>query len=226
MNRLGKIHNLLLIGATLFLTACMSTHELSNVVKSKLGVYVQMPEKKQVDNVVIKTDKLHFFDSAVVIHKQKSYFIPAIVYWQKVNTLSCDINNRYFVNMFSDVFNDAVSEFQLKKYLGSRRLEINLESVPSNFIYNDKFYGVFALISFSLYIENIRPIESQIKVTYRILDGDQVVKTGRYTNVVAKPVKNNFSPRSEFVEYYLNDLKSNFEYHSEKAILQIVDDLY
>lgn len=226
MSRLRKIHNLLLIGATLFLTACMSTHDFSNTVKSKLGTYVGMPEKKQGDNVVIITDKLHFIDSAVVVRKQKSYFIPAIIYWQKVNVLGCDINNRYFVNLFSDVFKDAVSEFQIKKYLGSRRLEINLESVPSSFIYSDKFYGVFTLICFSLYSENIRPAESQIKITYRIFDGDQVVKTGRYTNVVAKPVKNNFSPRSEFIEYYLNDLKSNFEYHSEKAILQIVDDLY
>jgi len=226
MSRLRKIYSLLLIVAAFFLTACMSTHDFSNVVKSKLGVYVHMPEKNQVDNVVIITDKLHFDDSAVVVRKQKSYFIPAIVYWQKVNTLSCDINNRYFVNMFSDVFKDAVSEFHMKKYLGFRRLEVSIESVPSSFIYSDKFYGVFALICFSLYSENIRPAESQIKVTYRILDGDKVVKTGRYTNVVAKPMKNNFSPHSEFIEYYLNDLKSNFEYHSEKAVLQIVDDLY
>ncbi|HEY6913305.1 MAG TPA: hypothetical protein VI413_01425, partial [Paludibacter sp.] len=158
MNRLSKMLKMLLITATLFLTACISTGDFSNIVKSKLGVYVQMTESKQADNVIIKTDKLHFIDSAVVVRKQKSYFIPAIIYWQKVNTLSCDINNRYFVNMFTDVFKEAVSEFQLKKHLGSRRLEISLETVPSNFVYSDRFYGVFTMICFSLYREDIRPV--------------------------------------------------------------------
>ena len=198
MNRLSKMLKVLFITATLFLTACITTGDFSNIVKSKLGVYVQLPESKQADNVIIKTDKLHFIDSAVVVRKQKSYFIPAIIYWQKVNTLSCDINNRYFVNMFTDTFKDAVSEFQLKKHLGSRRLEISLETVPSNFVYSDKFYGVFTMICFSLYREDIRPLESQIKVTYRILDGDQEVKAGRYSNAVAKPIKNNFSTHSDF----------------------------
>jgi hypothetical protein len=226
MSRLSQILKMLFVGATLFLTGCMSTHDFTNVVKSRLGTYVQIAEKQHDDNVVLKTDKLHYYDSAVVVRKLKSHFIPAIVYWEKVNTISCDINSRYFVNLFSDAFKDAVSEFQLKNHLGTRRLEINLESVPSNFVYSDKFYGVFTLICFSLYYENIRPVESQIKLTYRILDGDQVIKTGRYSSVVAKPIKNNFNSHSQFIESYLDDLKSNFEYHSEKAILQILDDLY
>ena len=74
MNRLSKMLKVLFITATLFFTACISTGDFSNIVKSKLGVYVQLPESKQVDNVIIKTDKLHFIDSAVVVRKQKSYF--------------------------------------------------------------------------------------------------------------------------------------------------------
>ncbi|MFT3752983.1 MAG: hypothetical protein QM800_08950 [Paludibacter sp.] len=195
-------------------------------MKSKLGTCMQMPESKQADNVIVKTDKLPFVDSAVVVRQQKSYFIPAIIYWQKVNMLRCDVNSRYFVNMFSEAFKDAESEFQLKKYLGSRRLEINIESVPMNFIYSDKFYGIFLMICFSVYNESINPIESQFKVTYKIFDGDTPVKVGQYSAVVAKPLKNKFNPHSEFVGAYINDLKSNFEYHTEKVILRILDDLY
>jgi hypothetical protein len=110
--------------------------------------------------------------------------------------------------------------------LGSRRLEISLESVPSNFVYDDRFYGLFTIVCFSVYSEHIYPTNRMIKVSYKIFDGTELQKTGEYSAVVVSSFKNNFSDKHDFIQSYMDNLMSNFEHHSEKVMLRILDDLY
>jgi hypothetical protein len=227
VSQFSKIVRFLFIASALFLSACISVSDFKNTVMTKLGDDVFIERKLDTGNVVIKTEKRHFLDSAVVVDKQASYFIPAIVFWGKENTLGCNINNRYFVNLFSDVFRSTADELLLRKNLVSRRLEIDMETVPSNFVYTDKFFLMFVFVAYSYsYTEAIYPVEQKIKISYRILDGDKEVKSGQYTGIVAQPMNNGLKSHGKFVGDYLDKLKSNFEQQSEKAILQIADDLY
>lgn len=65
-----------------------------------------------------------------------------------------------------------------------------------------------------------------LKLTYRIYDGEELTKTGQYAAEVIGPMKNNFDTHREFIQGYMTNLKSNFEYHSEKAMLRMLDELY
>lgn len=97
---MGKVLRVAILGLVLLLTSCMTTRNFSEIVKKELGDYATLSQKQLVPNVILKTDQLNGFDSALIVKKKKYYCIPAIVYWQQVNEIDCDINNKYFVNLF------------------------------------------------------------------------------------------------------------------------------
>lgn len=217
----------LLIFSVIFFTACMSTKTFTQVVQSKIGNDTLEVERVDTGYITFKTDKLPVLDSTIRVRKIQSHFIPALLYWEKENSMTCEINSNYFTNVFLDVLNRTSQEFLLKKHLGDKKIEINLEVIPSGFKYSDKFVAFFAFF-FSGYgsLENIRSFQGNMKVTYRILDGNNEVKTNTLTETVVEPITNADASHSEFVEDYIDFLKRSYKQQSEKIILQIIDDIY
>ena len=225
MNSAKKVSQIAIVLIAVFFSSCISTQTVKRIIKTGIENRADIHKASNIDCLIIKTDSLHFADSAAVVKRKKFYFIPGIIYWAKVNSMKCDINNRYFSNSFSGIVCESARKFRLKDQLGTKKIEINLESVPSGFLYSDKFFAVLPVI-FSYYFESIQPINPQIKVSYRILDGDKTIKTGRYSADVIGMSRNNYNRNDLFIDDYINLLFSNFEFHSEKLIIQILDDLY
>lgn len=213
---------------TILLTSCLSTTKLSDTVKSKIGTDF-LDEKPAVEEfLILKTDKLPVSDSLVLVEKKKSYFIPAIVFWGKENTLSCDINSRYFVKLFTDILDEKAKEFQLQKHLGDRKLEISIDAVPNNFVYTDKFYFIFAFVAYSYsYLEAVFPLNQNLSITYRILQNDGTeMKSGSFTAPTTESRANTINSHGRFIEKYLDEVKIRFEDQTDKMLDNIINELY
>lgn len=210
----------------LFFSGCMSTKQLTEIVKSKIES--GMPETKfhNTSNLTLKMDSLAASDSLVNVKKDKSFFIPAIVFWVWKNSMSCEIRSQYFANVFAGILQEKTVEFQLQKHLGDKRLEISLEKVPSRFVYSNSgnvFYGlVFYTYNFS---ETVYPDGQTLSMSYRIIKDDIELKNGKYSYNFESPYRNFKVSSSQFVKIYLEQLQLDFENKSSDFIERIIEEL-
>ena len=209
------------------LSSCLSTKSLTEIVKNK--ILQDNNAVIQIDTSYLKlsTDRLQKTDSLVLADKIKSYFIPAILFWSKNNTLGCTINNTYFTDIFSNKLTELSEEFRIKEILNGRRLEISLESVPNRFIYTNRFNFMFLLYVYSYsYQESIYPENGEFNLTYKVLEENKVVKSGNFNiNNTVKPLSNSFKSQSKFIETYIDELKLNFEQQSNQIIIKIINEI-
>ena len=105
------------------LSSCLGPKALTNSIKANIGKELADVKKIDASNIILKTEGLTKMDSLVTVDKNKSYFIPAIVFWMWENSLNCKLNNHIYTNIFIDILNYKIGEFQLSKHLGNKVLE-------------------------------------------------------------------------------------------------------
>jgi len=88
------------------------------------------------DYLTIKSDSLILQDSLVHVTKGKSYFIPAIFYWESQHNIKCDLHPKIPLSIFKNQIVKLADESGLADRLGSRKLELTITQIPSSFIYN------------------------------------------------------------------------------------------
>ncbi len=222
----NKIAFILVITAFV-LSSCLSTKSLNEIVKNKI-INDSYPVKIiNNDYLVLKSDKLSTTDSLVSSKILSSYFIPAIIFWGKDNTLQCDISGLYFSNLFAEKLKNIALEVDLERILNDTKLEISLESVPNQFVYSDKFYFLFLLYVYSYnFNKTIYPVDLNYKVSYRLYKDNVQLKSGVFSlaNVIP-PLQDQWFSSSKMIEKYIESLKLNFENQTDEILNMILDDV-
>lgn len=216
-----------LIISSWFFAGCMSPKSLTTSVKSVVLDQFTTVKPLNVSKIVLKTDGLKKTDSLVNVEKVRSYFIPAVIFWGWENTLKCQINDNYFVNVLIDEINRQNDEFQFGKYLADRRLEITVESVPSVFEYSARgfFYFVLVAYGYSTY-EGIRPDNQKFQVSYRILDGEKELKKSVFTKYYDSPFRDSWLSGAPLANKYAKEVTQAYDLDCEHFVSEVFNELY
>jgi len=216
----------LVISSCLFV-GCMSPKSLATSVKSVVFDDFKAIKPLNIGNIVLNTDGLQKIDSAVAVERVRSYFIPAIFIWGWENTLKCQINDNYFVNVLVDEINRQNDEFQFGKYLADRHLEITIESVPSVFEYSDRgfYYFAFVAYGYSSY-EGIQPDNQKFQVSYRILDGEKELKKSVFTKYYNAPFRDQWLSGAPLANKYVKEVTQAYDEDCGHLVSGILDELY
>jgi hypothetical protein len=220
-----KTTAILLVSVVIF-SSCLSSKTLTNSIKSNIGKELADVKKIDASNIILKTVALTKMDSLVTVDKNKSYFIPAIVFWVWENSLNCKLNNQIYTNTFIDILNYKIAEFQLSKQLGNKVLEIDITNIPSAFSYTKKgfFYFIFYAYGYSFY-EGIQPDGQTFEIRYRILEDNFEIKNKTFKKFYDAPYKDGWAGSSNLVNKYIQSLNANFENDCNEFLSEIIDNL-
>jgi len=208
------------------LSSCLGPKALTNSIKANIGKELADVKKIDASNIILKTEALTKMDSLVTVDKNKSYFIPAIVFWAWENSLDCKLNNQIYTNTFIDILNYKIGEFQLSKHLGNKVLEINIEKIPSEFKYLNKgfFYFIVYAYGYSFY-EGIQPDGQTLEISYRILEDNFEVKNKTFKKFYNAPYKDGWAGSTKLVNKYIQSLNANFENDCNEFVSDVIDNL-
>ena len=225
-----KLHSFSVFVLLIFiLSSCISTKTVQKYMRSSLPTSADSIVKqdyKLKDYTLLLTDSLHKTDSVVDVNKKVSYFIPAIIFWGWNHTLECNVNKKIFVKEFIDVFNEKSKEFTLSKYLGERKLTIEIEKVPSSFIYTNSGAVIFAFIAYSyVFNDYIDPVNQTFRVRYKIVQGDIEMANDVYETRFNEIVANNYSTTEDFIATYVSNRQYYFRHSCEELFDRIMENL-
>ena len=221
-----KIHIIILVFISLFASSCLTKKEFSEVVKKNVEIGIYTNTKVNTPYLILKTDKLPAADSAVEIKKLSSYMVPLFFFWGWDRSYQCDINNRYFSNLFAGALEDKAKEFELEKILGDKKIEITLEQVPKGFLYTNTGSVYFLMVAYFYdFDEKIYPQSQNFKISYKLMQGERELKSDTLSYQFQDPVKNTADMSISFVDFYMQDLKTNFENKSNEFIERIIEEL-
>ena len=215
----------ILVSAFLF-SSCLSQKKMTELVQSKVEKEIVSNHHLENEFIVLNTDSLKKSDNYVVVKNGKSYFIPAILVWAWNKKIDCEISGQYFSSLFAALLIDKVKEFNLEKHLGNKKMEISLIQVPSNFVYSNSGYFIYALVFYSYgFGETIQPNNQQFVFKYRITENGEELKTDRFVFKFENQIQNTRFSTNKFVEKYIDQLSADFEIKSNEFIEKIIEDL-
>ena len=126
MHPIFRKNILLFLPVLLFLTSCVSTKRYTAFTKEKLSAINPTYHTTLPDYIEIKTDSLIAQDSLVKVYKLKSFFIPAILYWQTEHTLKCDLDPKVPATFFEQEIIQLAESVDLKSKLNGQKLELSV----------------------------------------------------------------------------------------------------
>ncbi len=206
-------------------SGCISTKKYINYINQKCN---QKNELINVNDYVEFKDTINkTTDSIVKAEKIKSYFIPAIFYWEWNNTIKCELSGKQTFNTFYYYFQCYADSLNLKDKLNGEKINISFESIPNTFIYTNKGYIVIIIIAYFMgQLEAIFPENSKLIFTYRILNGTKETKSGKIEiNNINTPVKNIWKSTKKFTWMYIDQYVNNLKILSKTACKTLMDDI-
>ena len=138
-----------------------------------------MPTRKKSDVITITSSLNSMGDVLSETQKKTSHVLPLLFYWQYDYKNTTTLNPQIGINNFtSTVF--SYSNKALKQKLNGRKLELNIEKMPTNFAIDDKGHIVWVVLyAFSWDVLTVQPEDHEMVVSYKILNQDNSsYKTG------------------------------------------------
>ena len=226
MTSAPDIRILLFIAIVFLLTGCITVSEFDSVVRPKVEAEMVTKTTINTNYLILKTDKLLAQTSPVNIKKLSSFMVPLGFFWGWERSYSCDINSQYFSNIFAITLQQKARELELKKCLGNKKIEVTIEEVPKGFLYsNTGTVYFFMVVYFYDFNEVIYPQQQNFKITYRLMQGDNELKKDTFNYQFKEPVKNSVHMSVDFLDFYMQDLRTNFETKSSEFIERIIEEL-
>ncbi|MCC9167877.1 hypothetical protein [Pontibacter harenae] len=113
------------------------------------------------------------------VTKVKGYFIPAIFYFSWNNTIACELDPYVAATYIRKGIYQAADSLEQNNHLDGKKLVINLQQVPGQFMYENKGQ-VFNFIFFRISSGNqtIAPQPIALQATYELKLNDGLVING------------------------------------------------
>lgn len=211
-----------LLVCTICLTSCLTSKKMDAYVASQYGNELPKPKKNKADITI--SSAFSSADNHISTTIQKtSHFLPLIVYFQYDYRHTCTLNPLIGVTQFSNTISS--SSTKLSQKLNGQTLELTVEQVPSAFAIVDKGHLLLFVISWDkIYVE---PDFKDLIVSYKLLQGDTVVKKGKIN--IRNQERNRgigmFQSWKSSVREYLSSYESNMTAMSKNFITKLLDEL-
>lgn len=112
---------------------------------------------------------------------ETKHFLPLLFYWHYDYVNTCTLNSCIPYNEWSRSILANASRLALKNKLGGRRVELTIQKIPNGFHLEDDGHLIWLIYAYGWDYLTIDPINNQLVISYRILQGDQELKTGTIT---------------------------------------------
>lgn len=166
-------------------------------------------------------------DNSISTTTQKtSKVVPLIVYWQYDYRHTCALNPSIAVTDFTNDVN-TLSSKQLAQKLNGQHLELKVEQIPSAFAIVDKGHLVWVIYPISWDRIYVEPDFKDLVVSYKLMQNDAVVKTGKITiksNAQNKGI-HFFQSWKSATSDYLADYNANLSAMSKDFVSKLVEEL-
>jgi hypothetical protein len=216
----------LLLLSVLFLSSCLTPKKMDKYVAEQYGN--RIPKQNKIKKADINVSSIFPSPSNNISTtvKKRSNFLPLIVYWQGDYRHICTLNSSIAVNSFSNVVNTLTNKALTEKLAG-QRLELTVEQIPTEFALVDKARMIWLIYAISWDKIYMEPDFKDLVVSYKLLQNDTTVKTGKISikgDAHNKGIRFFQSWKSATSEY-LVDYNTNINTMSRAFMNQLAEEL-
>lgn len=185
------------------------------------------PTPKSDDRFSFDFTKLPKQDTLFTVHSTARSFIPAIIVWTWQNTFDCSLAPQIPAGHFSAALRRYADSMKLTKVLDGRRLELQVEEVPHEYVHSQNGFTLFLVIAAATQEENIIiPKNSSLKVRYTVWSGADVVKRGIISVTGdSKSLKNNMKTAKKLAWWYLDRQKKDIEQLTKQFTARLIREI-
>lgn len=152
------------------------SRDLSKYVKPGMETPAQLP-----DFITLKLDFPQSSDSLVTVKRIKASVIPLILFSSWTWQYQCNINEHFFENILVATLERKSVEYQLGNLLQDKHLELSLEQIPNEFVYNNSGMYMYLLYVYSYIVDQHFYMKNQaFRIKYRLMKGDVEIKQNTY----------------------------------------------
>jgi hypothetical protein len=222
----NSIARALLLLSVLFLSSCLTPQKMDKYVAEQYGN--RIPKQNKIKKADINVSSIFPSPSNNISTtvKKRSNFLPLIVYWQGDYRHICTLNSSVAVNSFSNVVNTLTNKALTEKLAG-QRLELTVEQIPTEFALVDKARMIWLIYAISWDKIYMEPDFKDLVVSYKLLQNDTTVKTGKISikgDAHNKGIRFFQSWKSATSEY-LVDYNTNINTMSRAFMNQLAEEL-
>jgi hypothetical protein len=222
----NSIARALLLLSVLFLSSCLTPQKMDKYVAEQYGN--RIPKQNKIKKADINVSSIFPSPSNNISTtvKKRSNFLPLIVYWQGDYRHICTLNSSIAVNSFSNVVNTLTNKALTEKLAG-QRLELTVEQIPTEFALVDKARMIWLIYAISWDKIYMEPDFKDLVVSYKLLQNDTTVKTGKISikgDAHNKGIRFFQSWKSATSEY-LVDYNTNINTMSRAFMNQLAEEL-
>lgn len=208
------------------LTSCLTPKKLDHFVAEQYNNELPKPnKKKKADIEVAVPATLAGAAISTTVHKTDK-FLPLLVYWKYDHQHLCGLNPNIAVVNFSNAVN-TMSTKALSDKLQGKKLELLVEQAPATFSIVLKENLVWLIYGFSWAKIYIEPKLDDLVVSYKVLDANSTVKSGKIT--VKNTDKNRairyFQSWKSATSEYLGEYNTNFTSMTKAFVAQLSQEL-
>ena len=205
------------------LSSCLSTKRANRFVNESFPATRYVLENDS-DFFSVKFCKEHIQVDSVGSEKIKSYFLPLIFYWGLKNQIKTTLPDDLHLSLFRKAIKESPNYDLIKEKLRERHLNIELEIIPSSFVY-DHHEDAVVLVFVYFFTGNISiiPDTSSVVLRYSLSGSDLPFNEERMVfKSNLRPVMINMSSNRMLYYMYLSDYNETIK----KAANGLMLDLY
>jgi len=172
-----------LLALVSLLTGCMTSKKLDGMIREHYNnEFPKLNNRTNTSSIQVKssiadTGNLH---SRSTQHTEK--FLPLLLYWRSHYVLSSRINGRIPYTLIANSAQQQARNRKLEEKLAGRYLELTVNQLPQAFSLRYEEQAIFLLISSITWAKiYFLPTKNQLQVSYRLLNGNDVLKSGTVT---------------------------------------------
>jgi len=161
-----------------------------------------------------------------VINQDINSFIPAIIYWGWNSELSCQLAADTRFEFLKEGIVSAAQKLNLKEKIGDRELEITMDNLPGEFIYNNKGHVIFLFIAYaSGGVEMIYSEPYHLTYNYKLTENKITVLQGNgLLQGQQEPIRNVWKSTKKFTWRYIDEFQLLVNSLSENLVRKIIRD--
>lgn len=160
------------------LGSCLTPKKMDKYVAEQYNNKIPRQNKQKKADISISSTLVSKTNDISITTRKRSNFLPLIVYWQADYRHICTLNSAIAVNNFSNAVNTMTNKTFSDKLAG-QRLELTVEEIPTAFALVDKERVIWLIYAISWQKIYMEPDFKNLVVSYKLLQNETTVKTGK-----------------------------------------------
>jgi hypothetical protein len=221
------IISVILLAIVSFFTSCLTSKKVDRFVGKQYNNELPKQEERKNADITVATSVNSFTaDNISMTDTKTSEMLPLIFYWQWDYKNTCALNPAIAVNAFAkSVYFQANKGLNQK--LNGQKLELTVEQIPNIFAIDDKAHMIWIIYAFGWDKVSVQPDLKDLIVSYKYLQNDGSIKSGRITiknneqNKNLKFFQSWKSATSEYLTQYNDDIANMTKVFVTKLMLEL-----